>query len=215
MRNDQQLKTDVEWELKWDPSIRAEQIGVSAKGGVVELDGHVDSFVEKWAAERATMRVADVKAVASEIKVDLPKSSIRTDEDIARAAANQLEWNLSVPDSVKVQVTDGRITLKGTTDWQYQKVAAEKAVRSLQGLQWLFNEIKVTPRLNAGDIKVDIEKALKRHAETDAKNITVETSGGHVTLRGKVSSWGERDDAHRAAWAAPGVTMVSDLITVH
>ena len=116
MRNDQQLKTDVEWELKWDPSIRAEQIGVSAKGGVVELDGHVDSFVEKWAAERATMRVADVKAVASEIKVDLPKSSIRTDEDIARAAANQLEWNLSVPDSVKVQVTDGRITLKGTTD---------------------------------------------------------------------------------------------------
>ena len=215
MRNDQQLKSDVEWELKWDPSIKAEQIGVSVKDGVIELDGHVDSYFEKWSAERATLKVADVKAVASEIKVELPTSSIRTDEDIARTAAEQLEWNLSVPNTVKVQVTDGRVTLLGTTDWQYQKVAAEKSVRSLQGLQWLFNEIKVTPRANASVIKVDIENALKRHAETDAKNITVETSAGNVTLRGKVSSWGEREDAQRAAWAAPGVTTVNDLITIH
>jgi osmotically-inducible protein OsmY len=80
---------------------------------------------------------------------------------------------------------------------------------------WLFNQIKVTPRANAGVIKVDIENALKRHAETDAKNIMVETAGGMVTLTGKVSSWGEREDAQRAAWAAPGVTMVKDMITIH
>lgn len=215
MRNDQQLKSDVEWELKWDPSIKAEQIGVSVKDGVIELDGHVDSYFEKWSAERATLKVADVKAVASEIKVDLPTSSIRTDEDLARTAAEQLEWNLSVPNTVKVQVTDGRVTLLGTSDWQYQKVAAEKSVRSLQGLKWLFNEIKVTPRANAGVIKVDIENALKRHAETDAKNIKVETEGGTVTLSGKVSSWHEREDAQRAAWAAPGVTTVNDNITIH
>lgn len=215
MRNDQQLQSDVEWELKWDPSLKAEQIGVSAKDGVIELDGHVDSYFEKWSAERAALKVTDVKAVASEIKVELPTSSIRTDEDIARTASEQLEWNLSVPDTVKVQVTDGRVSLVGTTDWQYQKVAAEKSVRSLQGVTWLFNQIKVTPRANAGVIKVDIENALKRHAETDAKNILVETAGGTVTLSGKVSSWGEREDAQRAAWAAPGVTMVKDLITIH
>ncbi len=215
MRNDQQLKSDVEWELKWDPSLKAEQIGVSAKDGVIELDGHVDSYFEKWSAERAALKVADVKAVASEIKVELPTSSIRTDEDIARTASEQLEWNLSVPDTVKVQVTDGRVSLVGTTDWQYQKVAAEKSVRSLKGVTWLFNQIKVTPRANAGVIKVDIENALKRHAETDAKNIMVETAGGMVTLSGNVSSWGEREDAQRAAWAAPGVTMVKDLITIH
>jgi len=215
MRNDQQLQSDVEWELKWDPSLKAEQIGVSAKDGVIELDGHVDSYFEKWSAERAALKVTDVKAVASEIKVELPTSSIRTDEDIARTASEQLEWNLSVPDTVKVQVTDGRVSLVGTTDWQYQKVAAEKSVRSLQGVTWLFNQIKVTPRANAGVLKVDIENALKRHAETDAKNILVETAGGTVTLSGKVSSWGEREDAQRAAWAAPGVTMVKDLITIH
>src|ERR1700690_275510 len=104
MKDDEQLKSDVEQELRWEPSIRAEQIGVSVKSGVVQLDGHVDSYFEKWAAESAVMRVSNAKAVASEIKVELPSSAIRSDEDIARIAINHLEWNYSVPDTVKVQV---------------------------------------------------------------------------------------------------------------
>jgi hypothetical protein len=78
--------------------------------------------------------VSDTKALASEIKVELPFSASRTDEDIARAAAHHLEWNYSVPDTVKVQVTDGRVTLVGTSGWQYQKEEAERAVRSLLGV---------------------------------------------------------------------------------
>src|ERR1700690_2827574 len=114
MKNDAQLKADVEQELGWDPSVRAEQIGVSVKNGVVELDGHVDNYFEKWAAERAAMRVSNAKAVASEIKVEMPSSAIRTDEDIARTAVNTLEWNYLVPSTVKVQVTDGCLALKGS-----------------------------------------------------------------------------------------------------
>jgi len=146
MKTDEQLQSDVEQELRWEPSVSATQIGVSVKGGVVELDGHVDSFYEKWAAERAAMRVSEAKAVASEIKVELPSSATRTDEDIARTAVNHLEWNYSVPDTVKVQVTDGCVTLEGTTEWQYQREEAESAVRSLMGVKWVSNEITVTPR---------------------------------------------------------------------
>jgi osmotically-inducible protein OsmY len=111
MRNDEQLRSDVEQELRWEPSVHSEQIGVSVKNGVVELDGHVDSYYEKWAAERAAMRVSSVKAIASEIKVELPSTATRTDEDIARTAVNHLEWNYSVPNTVKVQVTGGWVTL--------------------------------------------------------------------------------------------------------
>jgi len=118
MKTDEQLKSDVEQELRWEPSVHAEQIGVSVKSGVVELDGHVDAYYEKWAAERAAMRVANVKAVASEIKVEMPSSATRTDEDIARTAVNHLEWNFLVPNTVKVQVTDGWVTLKGPAEWQ-------------------------------------------------------------------------------------------------
>jgi osmotically-inducible protein OsmY len=202
MKNDQQLQSDVEQELRWEPSVCAEKIGVSVKGGVVELDGHVDSYFEKWGAERAALRVSNAKAVASEIKVELPSSATRTDEDIARTAMNHLDWNYSVP------------TLKGTTEWQYQKEEAERVVRSLMGVKWISNEITVTPKVSAVDVKVKIENALKRNAETDAKHITVETTDGTVTLRGHVRSWSQREEAEHAAWAAPGVTRVEDLIAI-
>jgi len=68
MKNDAQLKDDVEQELRWDPSVKDIEIGVSVKNGVVELDGHVDSYWKKWGAERAALRVANVKGIASEIE---------------------------------------------------------------------------------------------------------------------------------------------------
>jgi osmotically-inducible protein OsmY len=214
MKNNPQLQFDVEQELRWEPSVHADQIGVSVKDGVVELDGHVDSYYEKWAAERAAMRVSKVKSVASEIKVDLPSSATRTDEEIARTAMNHLEWNYLVPNTIKVQVTDGWITLKGSAEWQYQKEEAERAVRPLTGVKGVFNEIAVTPKVSAVDVKIKIENALKRNAEIDASHITVETTESKVTLRGHVRSWAERDEAEHAAWAAPGVNKVEDLITI-
>ena len=214
MKSDAQLKSDVEAELRWDPSVHAEQIGVSAKSGVVELDGQVGSYYEKWAAERAALRVSSVKALASEIKVELAPSATRTDEDIARVAKNHLDWDYLVPDTVKVQVTDGWVTLKGVAEWRFQKDEAERVVRPLVGVKGVYNEISVTPKVSAIDVKVKIENALKRSAETDAEHIKVDTSDGKVTLKGTVSSWAEREEAERAAWAAPGVTKVEDLITV-
>ncbi len=186
MKNDAQLKYDVEQELRWEPSVDAEQIGVSAKNGVVELDGQVDSYYEKWAAERAAMRVADVKAMASEIKVELPDSANRTDQDIARVAMNYLEWNDRVPDAVTVKVTDGFVTLQGSVPWQYQRDEAERVVRPLTGVKGVINEITLNPTVSASGVRAKIEEALKRNAEIDAERITVEAFDGTVTLRGKV-----------------------------
>jgi len=169
---------------------------------------------EKWAAERAALRVVDVTSVASEIIVDLPFESERTDEDIASAAANHLNWNSQVPDTIKLKVSNGWITLEGTAEWQYQKDEAARAVRSLRGVKAVSNEIGLKPTVNTTGIKVKIEDALKRDAQIEAKDITVETSGALVTLRGHVHSWRERDDAEHAAFSAPGVGSVSNLLTV-
>jgi osmotically-inducible protein OsmY len=214
VKNDRQLQSDVEQELRWDPSIRAERIGVSVNGGVVELDGHVESFFEKWAAERAALRAANVAAIASEISVELPASAERTDEDIARSVANHLEWNDSVPNTVKVQVTGGQVKLVGATQWHYQREAAETAVRWVTGVRGVSNEITIAPAVSAEGVRDRIEKALKRNAALDAHHITVDSSGGDVTLRGVVRSWAEREQAEHAAWAAPGVTSVDDRITI-
>ena len=214
MKTDKELQNAVEQELLWEPSVDSEHIGVSVKNGVVQLDGHVNGYAEKWGAERATMRVANVKAVASEIKVELSSSGTRTDADIARAVSDHLEWNLMVPNTVKVQVTDGRLTFKGVVQWQYQKEEAERAVRSLAGVKTVMNEITVTPGVSAVGVKNQIEDAFQRSAEIDAGHIKVEATGGTVTLRGNVRSWVERGEAERVAWAAPGVTNVKDLITI-
>jgi osmotically-inducible protein OsmY len=200
--------------LRWEPSVHAEQIGVSVKNGVVELDGHVGSFYEKWGAERAALRVANVKSIASEITVDLSSTSARTDEDIARAATNQLTWNYSVPDTIKVKVADGWVSLHGSAEWQYQREEAARVIRPLLGVKGISNEIQLKPKVSAMGVKDKIEEALKRDAQIDSDNITVEAAGNIVTLRGSVHSWRERQDAEHAAFAAPGVASVANLIEI-
>jgi osmotically-inducible protein OsmY len=213
--DDLELKKSVESELNFEPSINAAEIGVAVKNGVVTLSGRVPSYWEKVSAERAAARVSGVKAVANELEVRLPGSSERTDEDIAQAAVDTLRWSVFVPqDRIKVKVSKGWITLEGNVDWQYQKSAAEKAVRKLFGVLGVSNLIEVKPQVSKAEVKTSIEAALKRLAEVDANRIRVDTEDGKVVLSGSVRSWFEREEAERAAWAAPGVRSVEDRIAI-
>ncbi|MFZ2990363.1 BON domain-containing protein [Ideonella sp.] len=215
MKTDKQLQQDVNAELQWEPSVHAERIGVEVKDGVVTLAGQVDSYAEKWNAERAAQRVAGVRAMATELKVHLDGLSARTDSEIAASVENVLEWTTVLPSgAVKVLVEGGWVTLSGQLDWQYQRQTAADAVRNLMGVTGLSDQIKLAPSVSAAAVKSDIEAALKRSAVADAKNITVAVDGGKVTLSGTVVNWAERETATHSAWGTTGVSHVTDKMTV-
>ena len=216
MKSDQQLHNDVLDQLKWEPSIRETEIGLSVKSGVVTLSGHVDSYAEKFAAVRAVERLSGVKAVVDDLEVRLPSQHERPDTEIAHNAVSALRWDITVPDEkVRMTVRDGWITLEGEVMWQYQKASAERAIRNLVGVRGITNLIAVRPRkASVFDVSDKIRDALRRSAELDADRITISAQDGAVTLNGTVHSYAERRDAERAAWSAPGVRQVDDRISV-
>jgi osmotically-inducible protein OsmY len=169
-RNDNSIRDDVLFELRWDPKIRSNDIAVAVKEGVVTLAGFVSNYWEKLEAEKAAKRVSGVRGVANDIEVRL--ASKRTDPEIARAAVHVFENNVSIPaDQIKVTVKSGWVTLEGTVDWQYQKKLAESAVKKLRGVIGITNDIEVKPQVTPTEVKNKIEEALRRSAELDAGRV--------------------------------------------
>lgn len=215
MSNDLDLRADIEAELEFEPSLTAAGIGVAVKDGVATLTGHVPSFFEKLAAERATGRVKGIRAIAEELEVRLPVSVRHDDEEIARRALAILEWGtFPSAKAVHVKVEQGWVTLTGEVDWQYQKQSATGAIRGLAGVTGVSNLITIRPRVTPGDVQDRIAKAYKRNAELESAGIRVSVEGGKVSLSGKVRAWDDRRAAENAAWAIPSVTQVVDNLTV-
>lgn len=215
MRLDSDIKRDVEDELRWDPDIDATDIAVTVRSGVVTLAGFVRSYAQKTEAERDAKRVAGVVGVANDIEVRLPDLDQRPDPDIARDASNALKAELPFSsENIKVVVRDGWLTLEGAVEWNYARERAESSVKRVRGVKGVSNAITLKPKVQPYEVRRKIEDALRRSAELDASRITVEANGSEVVLRGTVKSWAERQEAERAAWAAPGVTRVENRISI-
>jgi osmotically-inducible protein OsmY len=215
MKSDSQLQLDVMDELKWEPGIDHEGVGVAVDDGVVTLSGTVQSFGEKLLAEKAARRVKGVRAIAEDLVVRYDWQPKTSDSEIAKRICNVLEWDPMVPkDRVAVTVEDGVVRLKGKVDWHYQKDLAFKHASKVSGVVRIDNWIDVTPKVSVDNVRERIEEAFERQADLEAEKIRVTADGGRVTLSGNVSSWAKRNVAERAAWAAPGVSYIDDNLTV-
>jgi osmotically-inducible protein OsmY len=215
MNEDLRLRTEVEREIGWEPTVASTEIGVGVKDGVVTLMGVVDSYAAKRAAERAASRVAGVKAVGSQIEVKPTGPRDRTDADIAWAAANVLAWNTLLPaNQIRIDVSRGWITLEGAVEWRFQKTAAEESISNLTGITGVTNLIEIIPTIPPEEMEDQIENALKQIKDMDWRRIIVETDGRVVMLWGLADSPAHSDAAEKAAWSVPGVSEVANHIKV-
>lgn len=215
MRTDNDIKRDIETELRWSPRLDDTNIAVKVMDGVVTLMGFVRRYSDRYEAEIAAKRIAGVAGIANDIEVRFVSAEERSDVEIARSAAAAIKLQLpNAWQNVKALVDEGRLTLEGEVPWNYQRVQVESAVRALLGVKTVSNMISIKPPVVPGEIKLRIEDAFRRSAQIDANRITVEADGGEITLKGKVRSWAEREEAQETAWSAPGVRMVRNQIAV-
>jgi osmotically-inducible protein OsmY len=215
LRTDTQIQTDVFDELKWEPGIDHEQIGISVANGVVSLTGTVRSYAEKLLAEKTVRRIRGVRAIAEELQVRYDWEPKKSDSEIAKRVADIFEWDPLIPHNrIEVTVENGAVKLVGKVDWNYQRDLAVEDAAKITGVTRIDNRLEVTSPVTTSDIRHRIEQAFERQADLEAERISVEAHGGKVILSGSVSSWNKRNSAERAAWAAPGVTQIEDKLVV-
>jgi osmotically-inducible protein OsmY len=215
LKTDSQLQTDVQQELKWEPLVDSRHIAVTTKDGAVTLSGYVSSYFAKTRALAATEHVYGVKVVADELEVRLLKAHVRDDSDIALSVARVLDWNTSLAsEHIQAKVANGHVTLTGEVNWSHAREEAVNAVHRVLGVTAVTDRITVKPRAVIAQVEKQITNALARHAQLDARQIHVTTSGSTATLTGHVHSLDEARVAKTAALSAPGISKVNDLLAI-
>lgn len=216
MKTNEELQKDVQDAIKWEPLLKAAEIGVIAKDGIITLSGSVDSYAKKSEAEDAAKTVAGVKAVVEQIEIKtFSNLDNRDDNDLANEVLDAYKRNWEIPEErVKIKVENGWITLEGDVQWNYQKEAAYRIIKKLSGIRGVSNRITIKSDTNDKIEKLAIVSALARNWSIKESDIIVNVLNNKVSLSGTVGSWYEKDEAERQAWKAPGVELVDNDIVV-
>lgn len=215
MKTNEQLQKDVQDAIKWEPLLKAAEIGVIVKDGIVILTGTVDNYAKKLQAEKAVKSVAGVKAIAEELEVKFADSKKKDDKEIAEDVLFAMRMDFIVPDEkIQVKVENGWITLEGEVHWNFQREAAKRAIEHISGVRGVFNHLKIKSELNDEIEQKEIEAALHRSWAVNDKDIRVHVVGRTVRLTGTVASLYEKEEASRIAWKTPGIWHVENELKV-
>lgn len=211
---DEEIQAAVQRELERTADVDAAGIGVAVEDGTVALSGEVDTLLERIAAKSAALRVHGVMTLIDKLVVHPRSGSTSTETDIAKRVERTLRAAANVPDTVQAEISGHEVTLRGKVEWDFERRAAERAIRYLRGVTWVSNNITLTPRPSAADTEQAIVEAFARNAQLNAEAIQVRVCGDVVTLTGTVRTYAEKQQAGKAGWSSPFVAEVRNEIRV-
>ena len=215
MKTDQQLESEVFKEMEGCPFLRADNLSIGVKDGVVTLSGQVASLKEKWAAEEAAWKVAGVCAIAVDIDVNLLNQDQLTDTELARRVVNLIDMIHPLhPYCIDVKVEDGEVTLTGFVDWNYQIQPLMAMLREIRGIRKIHCDVRVKPSMQSEDVKDRIKLSLRRLLGKQSGAINVSVIDGRIVISGYVTNRHHKQEVIDVAWAIPGVTYVEDHLVV-
>ncbi|MBD3343963.1 MAG: BON domain-containing protein [Chitinivibrionales bacterium] len=212
LKSDEKIREAVNDALLWDPRTISFDIDVTVSNSIVTLAGEVDNLQAKRAAAHDARNTIGVIRVNNLIKVSPPKV---TDREIESNVQSALLWDPVVErHEIDAVVRNKKVFLYGAVDSYFEKNRAEDVASRIKGVAEVDNFLTVNivsaPPTDQ-EIKSNIENQLRWNPYIEKNEIDVEVQNGVATLKGKVDTYFERDEAIREAFEGGADSVKSKL----
>ncbi|TFW08124.1 BON domain-containing protein [Oxalobacteraceae bacterium OM1] len=210
---DQQLRNDVNDELRCDPALHTHSVVVEADKGLVTLTGSAEDQHENALIEAAAWRIAGVTSLSNRLRLAEPSTCAPQDEDIRQASEDVLNTpGLLSGHAIAVSVSAGWVMLTGNVARGEQRSKAEEAISRVPGVRGINGQITVRPAVMEEQIRAKIVAALGDTRTPQWPRIHLVVSRRHVLVAGFVFSLGQHRAVINAVRSCEGVQQVIDEI---
>lgn len=143
--------------------------------------------------------------------------------DVTNQIRNSLDQAGLKDVSVSQDRDKGVVTLKGTTTTDTDKAQAESIAKSIASTEVIANEIAVRPsgdESTAKSVDSDLDKGIEKNLDAALtknrlqKAVKYDVKNGVITLKGKVNTHAQRDEAEKLATDVPNVKQVVNELAV-
>lgn len=131
--------------LKWNVSVPKDRVTVKVEKGWVTLEGDVDWYYQREAAERAVRYLTGVKGVSNLITVKARPTTSDIKQKIRHALERGAEFDA---ERITVEIDGNTAILRGTVRSYAEYRDAERAARNAPGITSVKNQLVVDPSIS-------------------------------------------------------------------
>ena len=224
-RMDDSIESSAKKSYVFKTYLKADDIKIKSKDGVVSLTGTVSEDSHKSLAQETVASLPGVKSVNNELEVKGEPPAEKSDTWISAKVKTTLLFHRNVSAKTEVTTQNGIVTLQGNASSQAQKDLTTEYVKGVEGVMDVKNEMQVSKtskkerrttgeKIDDASITALVKMTLLNHRSTSALNTKVTTKRGVVTLDGTAGSAAESDLATKLAKDVKGVNDVKNRMSV-